>query len=355
MSSYSVQRGVRRLQKVVVVLLLCLLVAVIGAMIAARQYYNTNLQPVSQLTASKLITIESGASTKQVAAQLHDASMIRDATVFEWYVRINGLRENIQAGSYYLRPNMSVQEIVGILTQGKVATDLFTILPGKRLDQIRQAFIDAGYDAASVDAALNPAQYKDHPALVDKPAAASLEGYLYPESFQKTATTKPETIIKQSLDLTQRYLTPEVRAGFVRHGLTVHEGVIVASIVEQEVSGKNPNDRPMVAQVFLKRLQIGMELGSDSTAVYGAKVAGKTLTVGESIGYDSPYNTRMHTGMPPGPISNISESSLKAVAMPAQTDYVYFVSGDDGATYFSRTFEEHEANIAAHCKALCAL
>ena len=127
----------------------------------------------------------------------------------------------------------------------------------------------------------------------------------------------------------------------------MHEGVILASIIEQEVS--SDSDRPIVAQVFLTRHKIGMQLGSDVTAFYGAYIAG----VEPTVSYDSPYNTRLHSGMPPGPISNVSKSSLHAVASPANTDYLYFVAGDDGKTYFSHTLDMHQELTRQHCKTLC--
>ncbi len=274
--------------------------------------------------------------------------MIRETWAFEWYVRNNNLRDKLQAGSYYLRPSQSVAEITNVLTQGKVATDLVTILPGQRLDQIRQSLIRSGFDSSKVDMALDPDTYKDHPALVDKPAGASLEGYLYPESFQKNTDTSAEIIVKASLDQMQNRLTPEIRAGFVRQGLTVHQGVILASIVEQEVN--NLDDKPKVAQVFLLRLKQNIQLGSDVTAFYGAIVDGEK----PSVLYDSPYNTRKYGGYPPGPISNVTGASLAAVANPATTDFLYFVAGDDGVTYFSHTLQEHEALTAQHCKKLCS-
>lgn len=109
------------------------------------------------------------------------------------------------------------------------------------------------------------------------------------------------------------------------------------------------DDRPLVAQVFLRRLQVGMPLGSDPTAFYGAIIAGQE----PSLPYDSPYNTRMHGGIPPGPISNVAEGSLRAVAFPADTDYLYFVAGDDGTTHFSRTLKEHEELTRKFCTELC--
>jgi UPF0755 protein len=347
MASYNTHG--RRRTWLKILLVLCILVVVVLGVGAwwLREQYNANLQPVSASQQNQLITVPTGSSAKDIAAMLKQKDLIRATWAFEWYIRNHNLRDRLQAGSYYIRPNMRVDEIVNVLTQGRVATDLITILPAQRIDQVRQGFINAGYTAAQVDAALDPALYAGHPALVDKPASANLEGYLYPESFQKTADTKPQDIIKKSLDLMATHLTPDIRAGFVKQGLTVHEGVTVASIVEQEV-GKE-SDRPVVAQVFLRRLHTGMPLGSDVTAFYGAIIAGQP----PSVGYDSPYNTRIHPGIPAGPISNVSANSLHAVAFPADTDYLYFVAGDDGTTYFSHTVEEHEALTREHCTKLC--
>lgn len=332
-------------------LIITFVVLIIGLGVAAfvvRNAYNQNIKPLNSSQEQKLFTVSSGATAHDIAVALQEQQIIRAAWAFEWYVRSHNLREQLQAGSYYLRANQSVIEIVSIITGGKVATDLVTIVPAQRLDQIEASLVKAGYSSTEVKAALDPAVYANHPALVDKPAGATLEGYLYPESFQRTADTKLEDIIRMSLDAMQQHLTQDVRAGFVKHGLTVHQGVILASIVEEE-TGK-PEDRPRVAQVLLKRLSIGMQLGSDPTAHYGAIMEGQK----PSVNYDTPYNTRMHTGIPPGPISNVSNSSLRAVAFPSDTDYLYFVAGDDGVTHFTKTLQEHQAATAQYCTKLCA-
>lgn len=348
MAKFSLHNSRAGMSKVILIIAIIIVSTLVIAIGAIRHTYYQNLKPVSASQRSQLVTVELGATASQISVQLKEAGLIKETWAFEWYIRSNGLRDKLQAGSYYLRPSQSVQEITNVLTQGKVATDLVTILPGQRIDQIRQSLIRSGFDGAVVDAALDPKAYKDHPALVDKPADANLEGYLYPESFQKDVETNLQTIIRASLDEMQKRLTPDVRAGFVKQGLTVHQGVILASIVEQEVN--NPADKPKVAQVFLTRLKMNMQLGSDVTAFYGALRDGKKATVR----YDSPYNTRLYGGYPPGPISNVTDSSLKAVANPANTDFVYFVAGDDGITYFSKTLAEHEALTEQHCKKLCA-
>lgn len=347
MANYSLQSARSRKARLIMIVLLVFVAAIIGSVMVVRQKYFANLEPVSASQKSHLVTVELGATASDIAHTLKDSGLIRETWVFEWYVRVNNLRDKLQAGTYYIRPSQDIPDIANILTQGRVATDLVTILPGQRLDQLKQSLTKYGFSPEEVSAALNAQQYKDHPALVDKPVTASLEGYLYPESFQKHADTELKEVITSSLNEMQKRLTPEIRASFVKQGLTVHEGVILASIVEQEV-GKNA-DKPQVAQVFLKRLRENMALESDTTAGYGAILDGKPA----SLTYDSLYNTYKHPGLPPGPISNVTDSSLKAVANPASTDYLYFVAGDDGVTYFSRTLPEHEALTEQHCKKLC--
>ncbi len=319
-----------------------------GSVLAVRKVYDANLRPVSTSPKSQLVTIPLGASTSEIATILKQAHLIRTSWAFEWYIRNQNLRDSLLAGTYSLRPSLSTPEIASVITHGKVATDLVTILPAQRLDQIKEAFINKyGFSPQDVDAAFNPANYADHPALVDKPAGASLEGFLYPESFQKTADTKPSTIVRQSLDEMQKHLPPDIRAAITGQGLSVYQGIVLASMVERE--GSKQDDRAKIAQVFLKRLREDMVLGSDVTAIYGAIKDDKA----PSVTYDSAYNTHLHKGLPPGPISNVSSSSLQAVAHPATTDYLYFVAGDDGVVYFSHTFEEHQALIREHCKKLC--
>lgn len=339
MSQYAVDRPKSRTPKFILAIVLALLLVLGGTVVYIRHQYYENLKPVSASQKNQLVTIELGQTAREISATLKDAGLIREAWAFEWYVRNNNLRDKLQAGTYYFSPSQSVSDIAQILTKGRVATDLVTILPGKRIDQIKQSLVNNGFDPDDVETALNPATYAGHPALVDKPEGASLEGYIYPESFQTSPDTKPAIVVRAALDEMQKNLTPAIRAGIVKQGLTVHQGIILASIIEKEVG--TADDRPVVAQVFLKRLKEGMKLESDATTSYGAILAGDIPT-GD---YDSLYNTYTHAGLPPGPISNVSASSLKAVAAPAGTDYLYFVAGNDCKTRFSRTLAEHEANI----------
>jgi UPF0755 protein len=296
---------------------------------------------------NQYFTVESGATAKEIASSLHNSGLIKSVNAFEWYVRSNGFRDKLQAGTYVLSPSLTVQQIVNKMVEGNVAKNLFTILPGKRLDQVKKSFISAGYSQSEVDNAFNPANYKKHPALVSLPAGASLEGYLYPDSFEKTSTTSAKTIVEASLDEMAKKLTPDIQAKLAAHGLSVSQGIILTSIILQE-SG-NPNDQPVIAQVFLKRLKSDMLLQSDPTAVYASVLAG----VEPDLSIDSLYNTYVTKGLPPGPIGNVTESALSALANPASTDYLYFVAGDDGTTHFAKTLAEHQQNVDKYCTKLC--
>jgi UPF0755 protein len=320
----------------------------IMAVVLVRHIYHDNLKPVSTVRKVHVINVPQGASVGKIASILKKDGVIRSDWAFQWYVSSQEAREKLQAGTYALRPNQSVPEIVNLMTTGRVTTALVTIPPGRRIDEVRSILINNGFNADQVDQALKADNYRNHPALVELPKEInSLEGYIYPESIQKDANTTPQQLITKYLDEMQKRLTPEIRNSFAAQGLNVYQGITLASMVEMEVS--NPADRPIVAQVFLKRFHDGMVLGSDVTAFYGATLADKS----PSVSFDSPYNTRLHPGLPPGPISNVSADSLAAVAHPASTDWVYFVAGDDGKTYFSHTLAEHETAIAAHCKKLC--
>lgn len=328
-------------------LLVFLLVVILSALVAVVSYYR-DLRPVSHSQQTQSVVIRQGASLDEIAAQLQKAGLIHSQWAFKVYVTVQHARNALQAGTYSLSPSESLQQIVNQLSHGSVSVSTVTILPGQRLDQVRTSLINDGFKPAEVDIALNPATYPDNPTLNDKPPSASLEGFLYPDTFQKAANTTASMIISQSLAEMSHHLTPDIRSAFAKQGLTTYQGIILASIVEQEVATQS--DRDQAAQVFLKRLAQGHVLGSDVTARYGAIMAG----LSPSITYDSAYNTLIHVGLPPTPISNVNDSSLRAVAFPAATDWLYFVTGDNGVTYFSKTFAEQQANTAKYCHALCA-
>lgn len=343
------QRFPRRLIGVIIVLVALMVMAIAGV----RHYYFQNLRPVSDKGHVTMFVVQSGESSRDIAKALADDKLIRSNAVFEWYINVHNARSSLQAGTYALKPSYSVSQIVDLFVKGTVATNYVTIIPGQTIDQVKETFLKKGFKPADVKRAFDASLYQNYEALADKPSGASLEGFLYPDSFQVNSSTSPEYIIKESLNEMAQYLTPTVRKEFANHGLSVYNALTLASIVEKEVD--SPSDRAQVAQVFYTRLHKNMSLGSDVTAFYGALQAGQTgLTSVEMLQYDSPYNTLLHKGLPAGPIGTVSQTSLDAVAHPAKTDWLYFVAGDDHKTYFSKTYAEHKTLTEAHCHKLCA-
>lgn len=338
----------KRLPRRVVWLVTILCVLLLGGVVAARYVYTDGLKPVSNSQTTQIFTVKSGSSVDQIATELEEAKLIKSAWAFKLYLHSKELTNRLQAGTYAFSPSDGTKSIVATMTKGKVTTKLVTIYPGRRIDQVRADFINDGFSPEQVDAALNPARYRSLPALAYKPAnVKSLEGLLWPDSFQKDATTDPAHIIRQSLLAMGEHLTPDIQAAFAKRGLTTYEGLILASILEQEVA--KPADQAQAAQVFFSRMQSGSKLEADSTARYGAILAGEE----PSLTFESAYNTYTNEGLPPTPISSISQTSLVAAARPAKTTWLYFVSGDNGKTYFSRTLEEHEALTEKYCHRLC--
>jgi UPF0755 protein len=349
MSRYNLNgRGRQHRLKVFLAVIAVIILILIGITIIVRQIYNQNIQPLNHNQKSQIVNINNGLSSQQIADLLKKDNIVRSSWAFEWYLDSQNLRGDLQAGTYSLSSSQSVAQIVKVLTEGKIATNLITILPDKRLDQIRSDLINDGFSPTTVDQALEPAQYSFLPVLAFKPSAASLEGFLYPDSFQKDSDTTPEQIIQESLTEMGQHLTPALQSAFASEGLSTYQGIVLASIVQQEVNGVS--DQAQAAQVFLSRLKMGMTLGSDQTAFYGSILAGQT----SSVNFDSPYNTLIHTGLPPTPISNVNAQSLNAAAHPANTDWLYFVTGDNGTTYFEQTAAEHQADINQYCHVMCA-
>ncbi|MBR2841239.1 endolytic transglycosylase MltG [Candidatus Saccharibacteria bacterium] len=232
-------------------------------------------------------------------------------------------------------------------------TFTFTIRPGETIFDVRQGLIDAGYTASEVDTALS-ADY-DFSFLKERPEGATLEGYLYGETHEFYKDNSASEVIETYLKgMDQVIKDNDLEARYAAQGLSLYEGITLASIVQKEAPTA---EMPTVAQVFLSRLAYGIMLGSDVTVSYAVdKVDPNRQIYGDNVAaltIDSCYNTRLYRGLPCGPISNPGLSALLAVASPSDTSYLYFLTGDDGLMYYSYTEDEHLQNTAAHCQSLC--
>jgi len=312
-------------------------------------WYTSKLEAVSPGSEQKVaVTIKAGTGPADIAAILKDKQLIRSETAFNWYVRLHQVADKLQAGSYRLSKGDDVPRLVRQLTSGDVDTFSVTFLPGDTLEGHEKALKKAGFSESAIAAAF--AKTYDLPLFADKPASASLEGYIYGETYEFPANARAQDVLMRSFEEFSALVEKDnLRALYKKQGLTLHAGIILASIIQREVP--SVIDQQQVAQVFYLRLKKGMPLGSDVTYQY---IADKTGQV-RSPNLDSPYNTRKYPGLPPGPISSPGASALYAVAHPAKGDYLYFLSGDDGKTYFARTNAEHEANIEHHCQQKCKI
>ena len=300
-------------------------------------WYRQQLLPVVDSGEQQFVNIEQGMSSAQIARMLQDEGLIRDYMAFRIHARASNASHRIQAGFYTLSPAQSTPEIMQSLISGSVAENSIQIPSGMELEQIKGVLEEAGFDRNDIDRALS-AEY-DYPVLRDRPSGATLEGYLFPDTYVISGNGDARSFIDMVLANMQSQLDEGVIEKWDEFGLNIHEGLTLASIIQKEVPSSGEKEK--VSQVFHTRLDRGMMLQADPTYMYGARQMG----VSASPSLDSPYNTYRHTGLPPGPISNVERSALEASANPASTQYLFFVTGDDGVTRFSETQAQHDQYI----------
>ncbi|HZW02316.1 MAG TPA: endolytic transglycosylase MltG [Anaerolineaceae bacterium] len=308
------------------------------------------LEPAASNGTEVPFTIESGASPSVVAERLEADGLIRDADAFRRYLIYSGIDRRIQAGEYRLSPAMTGVEIAQQLQDATPDEVTFHILPGWRAEEIAASLPTSGL-AVTSDEFLGLVY--DFPAEwlpADWPPLSSVEGFLAPGEYTFSREASAETMVQAFVARSAEVIDAELIAGFERQGLTLTEAVTLASIVEKE--GVAEEERPLIASVFYNRLAAGMKLDSDPTAQYavGYNEAQATwwtnpLSVAD-LQVDSPYNTYVYGGLPPGPICNPALSALRAVAYPAETPYYYFRARCDGSGQheFAVTYDEHLQN-----------
>jgi len=346
----SPKKSRRGLRKWIIAGISAFALVLLAAFGMAYSWYLSQLGPATSDTTKHVrVTIKPGTTPSEIASQLQSAHVIRNSLAFMIYTKLSGAESRLKAGTYSLQPSLSTTAIVEHLVSGKVDTFDMTFLPGDTLANDRQKLINIGYSAQEVDAAL--AKIYNRPLFASKPDGTDLEGYLYGETINVDSSSSVEAILGRFFDLYEAALIDNnLVAGFQKQGLTLYQGITLASIVQREMSN-HVNDMPQVARVFLNRLQAGMTLGSDVTYQYAAKKLG----VAPSPTLNSPYNTRINPGLPPGPIATPGLHALMAVAYPANNNYLYFLSGDDGVTYFATTDAQHQQNIAQYCQKKCQI
>ncbi|MBQ1373104.1 endolytic transglycosylase MltG [Candidatus Saccharibacteria bacterium] len=339
---------------------LIFLVLVLGALSALTAWYKLNLRPVdSNSSLTKEFVVTEGSTSKQIAEKLAEKKLIRNALAFRIYLKLEAKDKSLKAGNYYLAPNLAAAEIIAELNKGAAAkTFRITFLPGATLASARERLLNVGYKEAAIDAAFKKTY--DHPLLASKPAEASLEGFIYGDTYEFFAGVSVESILERTFDEMYDAIKREgLEQKFQAHGLNLYQGIVLASIVQGE-AGRLTADMPKVAQIFLNRLKQGTPLGSDIVIGYRADQINPDRSKTDMsylYSIECPWNSRRCAGLPPTAVNNPGINALKAVANPdgAYSDYYYFLTGDDGQMYYAKTFAEHENNRKNHCKVMCEI
>ena len=323
-------------RKRVIIILVCLffLAAVFGAMGLGLFL----ISPADKEGGVQLVVVEEGLSLGEVAGKLKEKKIITSKPLFMLWARVMGTSRRIKSGEYRLGSRMAPIKILELLTKGAIVTHAVTIPEGFTKVQIAMLLAEEGLVDKGQFLALTDVSTLLEPYGIKSP---SLEGYLYPDTYHFgrgiSALTAIDTMIKRFLEVIEPL---KKRAKEV--GMKMEEVITLASIVEKETGqGK---ERPLIASVFLNRLKRRMRLESDPTVIYGLDGFDGNLRR-KDLKRPTPYNTYVIRGLPPGPIASPGLQAIRAVLYPARTDYLFFVSKNDGTHYFSKTLSEHNRAV----------
>ncbi|OIP99736.1 hypothetical protein AUK40_00575 [Candidatus Wirthbacteria bacterium CG2_30_54_11] len=341
--------ALQRFIKFVLISLLVLIITAGVAITAAWTWYDRSLTSVPDPNGETVtFTIYPGQSVKGIASALKQNGLISDANVFRLALKIQRKDGSLQAGTYHLSPASSMQTTIDSLLSGKNEEGWITTLSGWRIEDIATYLETKGVVDAAVFIEKAYAAAYEFPFLSDappyfKPAGQSLEGYLFPDSYLIPTTATADDIIEIMLNNFQDKFDSTIAP--LQNGRSLYDIVTMASIVEKE--GRDLEEKQMIAGIFYNRLELGMTLGSDVTIHYIIGNWKASLTA-DDLDIDSPYNTRTHPGLPPGPIASPGLDSLIAAVEPTSTDYLYFLADKDGIMRYAKTNAEHEANKARY-------
>ncbi|MBZ0278964.1 MAG: endolytic transglycosylase MltG [Anaerolineae bacterium] len=297
--------------------------------------------------------IEPGDSPKIIADRLQNWSLILDSALFVDYVRANTLDTQLQAGTYFLNQTQTIPQIALALTDSSSSQFPFRILEGWRLEEVAAAIDDNPYfgfngtDFLAVVGA-NASVDPDFAAFVGLPPGASLEGFLFPDTYQLPAEVTP-VMLRDILTQTFRErVGSQLPQDAAAAGFSLYEIVTIASIVQREAI--HADEHPLIASVYENRLANGMKLDADPTVQYAIGFQGDSwwprISAADYTGVVSTYNTYLNPGLPPGPIDNPGISAIRAATYPAESSYFYFRAdcSPDGYHTFATTYEEHLSN-----------
>jgi UPF0755 protein len=288
------------------------------------------------------VEIPPGSGVAAIGERLAAAGVVAHPLIFRVAARMSGVERSLQAGEYRFAEPATPAEVVTRLAKGDVYTRAVTFREGLTIWDMADVFAAAGLGTAEefLREARDPARIQS----VD-PDARSLEGYLFPDTYQLPRAAGAKGTVDAMVAGFLRAYDGDLRAAATARGLSAREVVTIASLVEKETAAAH--ERAIVSAVYQNRLKIGMGLQCDPTVIYALRLADRwngNLTR-DNLRIDSPYNTYRYAGLPPGPIASPGRASLEAVIRPSSDKYLYFVSRNDGTHVFATTLAEHTRNV----------
>ena len=323
----------------------------------AMDWWNFNVNtPISSTSKAVPFHVAPGETPPQIGTDLYAVGLIRSTIAFDLYTRINNVGPKLQAGAFVLNTNMSLAQVVDALQHGRSDQKVITFKEGFPLREqakvVESAKIGLATDylAAAKDPAL-ASTYKFLPVLPGNPNAP-FEGYLFPDTYLVDPAAGVSGLVKEQLDQFAVVFNADLRAQIAqatpaRPAQTVQSIVILASMVDREANAINSTDRGNVCSVYYNRLKLNMPLGVDATLIYALNRLTPEPTAAE-LTLNSPYNTRLHTGLPPGPISNPGKAAVLACVNPPQTPYLFYFTDRAGVTHFETNQQDFDRDIAKY-------
>lgn len=352
-------KDIQLVRKTVLIISAVIIFLVVATAIGSYVYIQAALKPVDPTDKRPVaISIPIGSTVSDIAATLEKKGIIKSAAVFRYYVKFKN-HADFQAGNYKLTKAMTLEQIIDALKTGKVMEEIkvkMTIPEGKKLEDIATIISQkTGYTKEEVMHQLNDRAYiqtliKKYPMVLstdvlNKNIRYPLEGYLFPATYSFSEEKPPlSTIIEAMLEKTVE-VVGKYASAMEEKKFTPHQLLTMSSLIEAEATEKA--DRKKIASVFYNRLHIGMPLQTDPTVLY-ALGTHKERVYYEDLKVNSPYNTYIHKGLPPGPIASPGEMSIQAALEPEQTKYLYFLATPEGEVIFTNTLEEHNREKAKY-------
>jgi len=314
----------------------------VGTVVGASFVWDAFLRSPGRNSSEVVLTVTSGESVGDISQALEENKLIPGQWGFRFYVKLIQAERQFQPGEFTLQTGMNYAALTAALTAVSPDEVTITFPEGLTIEQMA-ARVDSAFGEGWGDdwlASLNNQKWSETYSFLSE---NSIEGYLFPDTYRVSRSGFPDDLTYKLLTNFGEKLSPELRVEIFRQGKTIHDVVTLASIVEKEVT--SDEDRAKVADLFWRRLKVDMALQADSTVHFIVGSDGSTVYTSDiDRSIDSPFNTYLYRGLPPGPICNPSLSALKAVIYPTKNDYWYFLTDTDGNVYYAETNDEQNAN-----------